>query len=81
MTCLTGCLAAGGWTLWIGLAVAILPSLVTALAPHPKAAGAARVVLGLLSRLSVLTHRDAAGTMKWPLVAGKGPAAPPAGAP
>lgn len=73
MECLIGCLKAGSWPVWIGIAAAALPSLVTALAPAPKAAGVLKVALGLLDRLSVLTRRDAAGTMKWPLAASRTP--------
>lgn len=76
MECMVGCLRAGSWPLWLGIAAAVLPSLITALAPVPKAAGALKLVLGLLDRLSVLTHRDAAGTVKWPLAASKAPAPP-----
>lgn len=76
MECLTGCLKAGSWPLWLGIAAAVLPSLVTALTPVPKAAGWARVVVGIVDRLSVLTHADAERTVKWPLAASKLPAPP-----
>lgn len=55
-------------TSWLAVLIVVLPSLVTALTRYPKAAGALAVAQGVLDRLSVLTHHDAPGTLKLPLL-------------
>lgn len=56
-----------------GVAIALAPSLVTALTRYPRTASIAASVARVLDVLSVLTHRDSPGTMKAPGTRSKQP--------
>lgn len=60
-----------GTLLTIAGAVVGVASMVTALTPSPKDDLFVSKVKGYLDRLSVLTHKDAAGTVKLPLTKSK----------
>ncbi len=51
----------------------LLPSLITALTPYPKAGGVVKVLSFVLNLGSVLTHKDSPGTLKAPLVQSQDP--------
>ncbi len=51
----------------------LLPSLITALTPYPKAGGVVKVLSFVLNLGSVLVHKDSPGTLKAPLVQSQDP--------
>lgn len=79
--CLKHCIEAAGWgtaLAWAaGLAAALLPSLLTAVTARPTAGGWRARLMALVDVLSVLSHKDAHGTLKLPGKRSK-PAAPAA---
>lgn len=66
------CPPAAWWTTYgpwvVGVVLAVLPTLITGLSNQPKAKGVVAVLQTFLAVLSVVTHKDAAGTFKAPLV-------------
>lgn len=52
---------------WAPLALLVLPSLLVGLTDQAKSPGVARWVKAILNFFSVLTHRDAPGTLQLPL--------------
>lgn len=66
MDCAISCLR-DHWPVAAGVLAALAPSLIVALTRHGRGkAGALALLLRLLDRLSVLSHKDARGTMKVP---------------
>ncbi len=55
----------------VALAVCGVASMITALTPTPKDDALISKARALLDRLSVLTHKDAVGTVKLPLTKSK----------
>lgn len=49
----------------------LLPSVLVGLTKSPKTSGIGKAISGLLQVVSVLTHKDHAGTFKLPLVVKK----------
>lgn len=70
MQCLQTCLA--HWPTVLALVVALAPSVVTGLTNY-RTGGALGVASAVLDRLSVLTHRDAPGTLKPPVLRSTAP--------
>lgn len=74
-------LAAGGAATWLkahstcilGIAVVVLPALITALARYPRAKGLVAVLQVACDVLSILTHKDSPGTVKLPLTRSQPP--------
>lgn len=59
---------------WVKIVLGLLiPSLITALTPYPKAKGLVAFLQALLDRLSIFTHYDSPGTLNWPGVRSKPP--------
>jgi hypothetical protein len=61
------------WPTWLGIAVAIIPSLITGLTPYPRVDGALTTLLKVLNIFSVLVHRDSPSTLKAPFTYSKPP--------
>ena len=65
------------WPTWLGIAVAALPSLITALTPYPKVEGFLKQLLQILNLFSILVHKDSPSTLKLPLTFSRPPAGQP----
>jgi hypothetical protein len=64
-------------TVIIADALIALPSIITALSNYPKAAGLESALKTVLNLLSVLSHADSPGTMKFPGTMSKAPEGQP----
>lgn len=61
------------WPTWLGIAIAALPSLITALTAYPRVDGALKEVLQFLNLFSILVHKDSPSTLKAPFTFSKPP--------
>lgn len=61
------------------LVLVLIPSVINALLPYPRAQGAIRALHVLLDALSLLVRNDSPGTLKLPLTTSKAPSSPRVG--
>ena len=59
---------AAHWMEVAGVAVVVLPALITGLTPYTKAKGVVTALRVVLDILSIVTHKDSPGSLKLPLM-------------